>query len=484
MDFPDTMTLESLETRDERHQDRLRTWEEISDFRSGWPRLKNKLDYYLPQRPGEDPEIYRHRIRKPCYTPVMNTAIREFTGKLMSSAIHESGADGDFWDAWFEKTDGKSQDKNELLTDIFTCLLYYGEVYLGVENPRTFQGNMILPYVLLYEPWYCTYQADNWYLTKQVKITRTPFGRPESRVIWTYWMPGVTAQYEAQAELGINGEVHRVFNGNEWVTAIPKTPVRLARIFEHGAPRAAMVHLELPEELWTARQAYPKQWQHMIVENAWVDSGSTAGVVQRIYRPSPPAPMDDPRVSYSTPDYSQMVSGNHHILIGDDFKFSESPGGAIANLQGQLDKIELQIKHLASMGWQSVDGDIQNASGASKAVDMALLEDTMKTYGKKVLQIYQGVLGLVSELAGGQGEISVTGLDTYGVDSLQEILEESETVFKYLEYLPETAVRLWVSRLSGLLAGSVSFEDRQKIQDELKALELRQHRVNPGEQNG
>lgn len=483
--LPEKLTLKDLERSHPVRTAYLDTFVTISDLREGYTALKRKVTKYLPIRPGEDQDIYRLRIKKFTYTPVMTTAIREFVAKLVSSSLHISGATGSFWGEFRTSLDGAGQDELDLLTEVFTTLLYYGKCYLAVDStvpatlPRSLaEDTQVKPFLRVYSPLDVLNEGKDWYLTRTVTYNNSPTEDATAISRWTYFTPEEIAVYETEVQLGYGevGEtlVARAKSGGRWyqVATRSATVEKHPDSVVHNLGECPMVCLELPSELWVAHTVMSKQLQYIRIESSWDNAGDIAGTVQRVFTPTPPSPVDDPSKLYVEPDYSQLQSSNAHILIGNKFAFVESTGGAITNLTSQLETIKTQINDLVSMGYKtsSDSGRANNQSGVSKQTDMTLLEDSMRSFGKKVANLYERALKLVSRWAGLNEDISVQGLDTYSVNSLEEVVTTTVSLQPLLPQLPPTVAKLWFAKLSSLMTGTVSQEDQAKIEEELEEI--------------
>lgn len=458
----DKVPLKSLEAQHPDYKLNREVWETIADLREGGARLLAKAAKYIPKRPGEEPDIYQLRLAKFSYTPVMAKAIREFTAKLSSSPVHVTGIAGGFWDAFFEAIDGRAQDEPEFLNRLFSSLLYFGKVYLVADRPALGVTPRSLaedpenskPYLLQYEPLTVTNWGEGWVMSRQTLVRSVPLGEPLTVFRWTFYDSEHINVYEAELKPGRS----------------QPTKVDKVKTVAHSLGKLPVITLELPSEQWVGNQVYLKQLQHTRVESSWTDAGTIAGTVQRVFTPSPPKPADDPRVAYNPPDYSEMNFGSAHVLVGSSFEFVESSGQAIAALTAQLDKIEQQIRDLVSMGY--LEHSRASQSGKAKEVDMSILTDSMRSYGRKVAQGYQDGLQLVSLAARLDDKPNVTGLDTYGVSTLADSIDLTVKMLPFIAQLPATAIKLWLGKLTELLTGTVTPEVMAEIQKELDSISI------------
>jgi hypothetical protein len=480
---PATLTeLEAISPEWWRHH---QEWTTLEDLRAGYEVIKRKVTQYIHRRPAEDDETYKLRTQNLSYTPVMAQTIREFAAKLSSAPVIVTGlelGDDGFWARWFESIDGKNQDETELLNDIFTDALWYGAVYVAVDlpplliTPRSAAEDPTgrMPFVRVFKPHMVRQRGPNWYQTRQVITKQEPLELPRQVVQWTYWTPTETTLYELEVEVDTAGNVLRAKtpSSDGWVPYNGKMVIFPTKVIPNPLGRPLMLALELPLEMWVGLQTYPKQLEHLIVENSWLDAGSVAGTIQRVFKPTPPKPMDDVRVAYQDPDLHGLKSDNQHILIGDGFQFNESSGAAISALTLQLETIERQIRSLASMGFASVQRGAREQSGASKQVDMDLLTTSMKAYGKKILQLYQDILTLTSALAGRNETPEVTGLDAYGTANITEMLDQTVKLMGLIDFMPSTALKLWIAKLVEALLGNLNVADQSLVYGELEAIDV------------
>lgn len=475
MFLPDAVLVSKLETQHSEYKYYKPIWQTIADLREGATAIAKKASYYLPKRPGEQEDVYQLRLAKISYTPVMATAIRELTAKLAGAPIHVDG--GDWLQQFRDSTDGKGRDESELLNVIFSALLYFGRVFVAVDRPKLGmsprsafeeQGLQTLPYVSVYEPLDVINWGKDWYITRQIITANQPLQDPITLARWTVWDKEAITIYESPVSLHLNdGRITDIQLNNVWLSVnTNRALVPAVSRFEHNLGECPLVSLSLPNEMWTGNNVYLKQLQHFRIESSWTDAGVMAGTIQRVFTPMPAPPADDPRVVYEQPDYSAVKADNAHVLVGAGFQFVESSGSAIASLTSQLETIEAQIKAIVSMSYGSTTSALQQ-SGASKQMDMAQLTESMKAYGLKVAQFYQDILQLVARMVSKPDNISVFGLDVYGSETIQDMLEQSGLIETVAERIPTTALKLWYGKITNLMAGSRSSEVDKRITDEL-----------------
>lgn len=468
-------------------------WRTIRDLKEGVIAITKNLTKYLPKRPDEDDELYRLRLNKFSYTPVMGDAVAKYAAKLAGSPVHLSNADDPFWQEFRSNNnnpDAAPRKESKLLNELFTSMLYYARVWvvgdrpdLGVQ-PRSLYESMGLnnrPFVQLYEPLEVPYWGTDWAIVKHYYPLVAPFQAPKTICRWCYHNTTTVVPYEAEVKLKtvVDSEgnkyntLDRVLIGDRWLpwddaeAVLEPVP---NKTWQHNLGVRLVTTMELPSESWVCKNVFNKQIQHLRIENAWTDAGYLSGTVQRIFTPPDASPMDDPRVVYEQPNYAQELSraGNTHILIGKGYSFVESTGSALGNLQGQLEKIESQIKQLVSLHFASVATSALSQSGASKAVDMSLLEDSMKDYGQQVLSLYNSILKIIARMVG-LPEPTAVGLSNYSVNNTDDLISQLMGV-EELPTVPMTAKKIAYGKLAQLLVGTASPEDEEKIKKELEEM--------------
>lgn len=393
--YPPRLKLSVLESQKTDYIELLPTLNTISDLVKGGNILYKKRREYLKRRPGEEAELYNLRLEKFTYTPVLGNAIRETVSRMATSTLHVSGLPGNdsFWKAFREATDGDKRNEFDLLLKIFRELLQYKSVFVFVDKPsspvrpRNRREELALglnPYVVLYRPQEVTnWQPGKWVKIRQIEEVADPFGQNQTIATWTFIDDQSVARYSSPVKLAADGSIKEVLQPpnaeNEPTVPLDGEPV------VHGYGRLPVIRYELPDELWTANQAYLKALQHLNIENAWTDTAMMAGYVQRLFQPLDPVPDGDIHTTYEDDERSSIVSDNAHILVGKQFKFNEIQGSCLETLSEHvLKEIVQQIRGIISLGGLSGTKGALEQSGLSKSFDYAQFNDSLKGYGKSV----------------------------------------------------------------------------------------------------
>lgn len=488
MDFPAVLSLKVLEQMHPAYSAIAPTLVRIDDLAAGGWQLERKKALYLPPRPGEEKELYKLRLEKFTYTNTLGGAIAQQANKMSSGTLTISGIEPhqDFWNEWREATNRKGRSEKDLLADAFRAALKFQRCFLHVEKPyseyepQTRQQEELLglrPYVCLYTPmevvdWEERETGLEWLKVRQLRIRSRPFGRPLNVATWTYITPEYTAKYEAFVKLGKKGAIAEIVNEQgDSVDSGEDAKVSLQRLVAHGVGQLPVVKLELPEDLWVTNQAYLKALEHLRLENSRSDTAEMVGYVQRTFRPhvTPDTDLDHTFVDAD----DDLKSGNQYIIKGD-FGFSEATGSSVVTVSALLQEIRDTIQDMIGLARASATRGAIEQSGLSKKMDFVIQELVLKAYGVLVCDRYQDLLQLVGRMAGFSDEevasISVSGLDSFDVDSLDTMLAIAVEMQPVLYLIPATVLRMFVEQLSGLLVRNTSPEQQEQIKSELEAL--------------
>ena len=509
MPYPELVKFDDLVKRNPAYDVLSPVWMKIRDLVSGGWRMESKKRQYLEQRPLEDSTLYEHRLKKFVYTPILGDALSKYTTKLMSAPIHVEGAEGDTWKSFFSATDGSHRKEQELLSEMFFSLVQYG--VLWVRTGRTGDINTTgmsrleeerlgsVPRVDVLSPldvvdWSTEGTNVDFIKTLDVKtISSSPFTPKRNIATWVVIDSQVVATYKAYVTLDEDGYVTGLDSAAAEDGEI--LDPRLVGSFENGTAKVALfeekqhggdgipiVFYQLSPELWTCNQAYLKSLQHLQIENTWTDSATLAGMIQRIFTPAKDdvTPDDDPAFSYADGGDSlnkkeaiDLKVGNPYVLIGDRFEFVEADGSSLKTIaESVLDRIEAQIKGLIYAASSNNVGGSTNRgqdhqSGVAKAIDMSELDMKMKRYGAILVQVYQETLRKVAPILGTTPDnVLVSGLSSFDLDVLGNLLEDTTTIATIEDKLSPTALRLWYSRISEAMHPTATPQDLETIRNE------------------
>ncbi|HEY9699083.1 MAG TPA: hypothetical protein V6D10_17615 [Trichocoleus sp.] len=493
MQYPSSLTLAQLESTHPEYQDLAPALQEISLLTAGGYRLKNQIQQFLPQRPGEESSLYESRLQKYTYNNILSSAINSQVSKLSNGALNVSGLDSepDFWTKWREKTDlaGKRAEK-ELIAEIFREILKFKKVYLHIDKPEApvKPKNKAQEKLLGLRPYLVFYNASQvinwsedgagkpqWIKVRQLsQDTSNPFAQPLTRCTWTYIDQETIARYAAYVKLDKAGKVAAIVDvqgeeiaGGEEVKVPLATPP-----ISHNLGQIPVIKVELPSDLWVCDQAASKALQHLRTDCHKYDL-ETFLYVQRQWKPQL-TPDQDLHNSYTDSADEPLPTGLQYVLQNGDFDWKEAEGKILPQLAASLQQIEDQVRSLISQG--GLSGSSKGAveqSGLSKAFDFQEQNEILKSYGVILTQAYQQVLQLVAQSQGLPHEsISCSGLDSFDLDNLDSMLEQvsklaATDLSSLKEKLPPTLFKLLYQKLCSLLVGNLSAEQQDAIEQEI-----------------
>ncbi|ALF55630.1 hypothetical protein ACX27_26760 [Nostoc piscinale CENA21] len=484
MPYPASLTLKQLESCHDEYLYSADTLRRIDLLTAGGHKLEKNIEEFLPQRPGEDNEVYEARRRKYNYLNILGSAINQQVAKLSSAALSVSGIGNEpLWEQFREDTDLAGRSERELLSHIFAELLKFRKVYLHVDKPRALVAPLnraqeaalgLRPYAIAYSP----FQVTNWHeesgKLQWIKIRQIvtsqpdPTQEPQTIAKWTFIDNTSIATYAAPVKLR-NGRIEEI-NGKG---AADETPLPLQSEILHGLGEIPVIKIELPDSLWVADQAYPKALEHLKTEHTRHDM-LTLAYFQRTYK-KVRVPDDDLEETYS--EVEPIKTGLQHVLELDDFKWNEPTGTIIEHINNTLQSIKDEVRDLISLGGGSTTTEAVRQSGESKVMDFVKQEAILRQYGNIICQAYQSLLQLVAKSAGlsNPEQISVTGLQSFDNDTLESLISKvtnlSTIDFTTLAAnLPPTAYKLIYSQLVSLLVGNLSAEQQQAIAAEIDSI--------------
>jgi hypothetical protein len=492
-DYPQIATLKQLEAKNPDYIALAPLYQTIDDLVLGGNVMDAKKEQYLLKRPGEDAELYRLRISKFVYTNILGDCLRELTDKVSGAELHVDGISGDdtpeatakFWSTWRDHTDGYNRKERGLLNQLFLTLLKFKTAYCLIDKPAAplepvnrlqEEALGLTPYAALISPleiydWQLDGDRLQWAKIRQVTTDYQPLGDRVTRITWTFIDSTQIVKYSARVELGRDGSIKKLIdnaarNGQE-------DAVALTSRVSHGRKKIPLIRCELPDNKWASKDAYLKALQYLQIENGWTDTASIAGYVQRLFKPQV-KPDDDISATYTDDDeyVSQIKSSNAHILIGDDFRFVEIAGSSLKTIRDSvLEPIKGEIKAIISLGNVSAAKGVMEQSGTSKSFDYAQFNDALRAYGEILVNYYQDILRAVAEAAGYDSEtISVSGLDTFDLDTLDTLLAQTKELINYEDRIPATAMKLWMGKIVAQMHRSASAKQQEEMGKELEDL--------------
>jgi hypothetical protein len=480
MDYPASLSLERLEAQHPEYKRLAPTYQKIADLVEGGATIAARKTEYIPKRPGEEDPLYQIRIKRFTYTNILGQAIAAQVSKLSSGAVSIEGATDSFWEDFRAGNDIKrKRTEQQLLESVFRGLLTFGKVWLQVEKPKAIalplnklqEEQMGLnPYICQHCPRVVTDWGESdgqlqWVKLRQITEVAEPTKERQSIAAWTFIDDQKIVTYSAEVKF-IGGEIREVKSGGEWKST-GKTEIPSDTPTLHGFRAIPIQKIEVPGDLWAGNSAYLIAMQALDLENSRYDSGIMT-YVQRTWQPvaSPDSDLDASYVDDTAP----LKSGNQYLLKVGGFQFNEAGGSAIASIGAFIEELHDRIYSIFGQNSGSATKGAVQQSGASKKMDFVAQEVLLRAFGTIIIDAYEDVLRLVAIAAGKAERPSVSGLDSFDVDSLEAVFAIAVELKSIAPLLPPTAVKLFAKQLSGLLLKRTSSEQQAEIDAEIDAM--------------
>lgn len=481
MDFPEQIELKDLLTCHPDYQGEAQLYERIEDLCVGGWRLEKKKRQYLPQRPGEDDKLYNTRIKRFTYTNVLGESLSKQVAKLASGSIDVDDADSPDW-AQFRQGNDRLGRRSEmaLLQEIFRSILKFGGCYLHIEKSATDSEpqNRLQEQLLGSKTYVCLYQRSevtnwgeddgdlDWIKIQQIKTETDPFGKTKHEACWTFITQDSIACYEAYVKMR-DGVIIGLDRGDEQLSSEPEF-VPLDKIVPHGFGRIPVVEVDAAIDMWVCYGSYLIAQQALDLENSRYDVGAMS-YIQRTYKPIMRPDMDlDETFTEDEP-----ISSNAHIIKADTFQFNEAGGATIEKLGDYVGQLHDQIQQAFGQFGASSNQSPQRQSGLSKQMDYVIQEIILISYGALLVDTYSRVLELVAIALGTPSQVpSVSGFDSFDIDSLETLVAIAKDLGSIHKYLPPTAIKLFAKQLAGLLTRRVTGRQQTEIDREIEEMFL------------
>ncbi|MBD2168053.1 hypothetical protein H6G04_27080 [Calothrix membranacea FACHB-236] len=488
MNYPLFLDLKVLQTEHPDFTEWKPAFQEIDLLSAGGYRLKNQIQQFLPRRAGESEEIYEIRLKKFTYSNILGSAVNKQLSKFANSSLSISGIESNqsFWEEFRDDTDLAGRSEKDLLSTIFRECLKFGKCYLHVDKPATdvkpvnrAQEQLlgIRPYITIYS----AQQVINWSESRGdldwIKVfqlindTTNPLIPPQVRAVWTFIDREYVAKYSALVELDSRGAIKNIINA-DGSKSITEAEIPLVSLIQHGLGTIPVIKAEVPSDLWAGDQATSKALEHLRIDCSKYDM-LTLAYFQRTFK-RVQTPDGDINNTYEG-DGDEIPTGLQHVLELEKFEWSEPTGTIINQMRESLTQIENQVKDLIAIGGVSSEQSAVQQSGVSKKMDFYDQEAILRAYGAIICDVYQDTLQLVARSQGLNDQISVSGLDRFDLDNLDDVLVNVKAIslidFNALRsQLPPSAFNLVYRKVINLLLGNLSPEQQSVIEQEIESI--------------
>lgn len=480
----ESRTFAQLQAASDDYQEKLSFYHDINLLYRGGKYIEAEKERFLTKRLDEDFEMYRLRLSRFTYTNVLAEILTKLLGRFSTGDIVVNNINAVFSDSWnyFREQCDRTNDEKVFLSDLLKHLLLYQNAYIQVDKPSSsvdvinrYQEKELgldKPFLVLYKPEeLLSCQTGVWYKFLILEEIANPFGESFTKATWRLIDSTNVIEYSAVVGLK-DGKIKYLVDlpSGERRPIAPDTLIPLTKVVPHGFSKVPVVCVKIPFEKYAAGQAYLKIKQYINVENGVTDTSLSSGYVQRVLTPY--AEKED---DYSIVSEEDVKSDNQHIIKASSFKFEEIQGSSIEINLKLLDKIENQIQRLVCISPGETSKEALTRAAASKKMDVADLELCLISYGSLITAIYQDILQLVAEGIGdleAVEDISVSGLDSFDLDSTEENIGLAEKIESIKGNLAPTALRMFYGRISESLNKNLSVQEKDVIKGEMESLDF------------
>ncbi len=480
-----TRTIKQLQAASDGYKEEKEFYHAIDTLYKGGRYIESEKRKFLVKRLDEDQELYKLRLERFVYTNVLSEILTKILGRFSTGNVFINNITESFSESWSyfrENVDQDHQDERNFLIDLLKHLILYQSACIQVDKPavsfevvnraQELELGLDRPFLVLYKPGeLLSYSKGQWYKFLVLETVADPFGDSLTLATWRFIDEVNVIEYSAFVELK-DGQIKYLVDPQtrDRKPILDDTEIPLTKQVPHGFSKTPVAHVKIPDDKYAAGQAYLKLLQYINVENGVTDTSLSSGYVQRVI-----TPVQEKEDDYSVINEDELKSDNQHIIKAQAFKFEEIQGTSIEINLKLLDKIEQQIHQLVCIAPGDTTREALTRAAASKKMDVADLELCLMSYGSIITSIYQDLLQLVAEAIGdvkAADVISVTGLDSFDLDSLEDDIAIANEIASIKSNLSPTALRMFYGRISEGLNKNLSAAEKQIIRDEMESLEI------------
>lgn len=461
------MLLQLLDTqRPDRDHD------ELADHHAlykGGDCFRHRLSRFLPKRPAEADEVYKHRVQIAHYLNYCGPIVNFFMATLFSDELElvaEPKAPDWYATEFATNCDGLGMDLHVMLRDRFTRAAVQRRSWVLVDFPsdggvapvdraeweaRKLGDAYLCP---LDECEVLDWEVDDrgeleWAIVHSVdKRRRDPAaGRSTVTERWTIWRRDTWERYALTYKEGERPPAEK--------TDVPLEAA--GPVATQG--RVPLARIELPEALYVMGLLASPQIEQMRARNALSFALQRTCYATRILH------LEEDR------DLGAQGSG-YGIKLGVDEKVSwdAPPGDAFAPVAEYSAQLKDEIYRVAQQMALGVENNAAavGRSGDSKAQDHAATVVVVKAFAREVREAAKRILDLVALGRGDQLTWSIGGMDAYAGEDLATAAEAAVTV-ETLNIPSVTFRREMAKRVALVALPDATPEQRDKITKEIDA---------------
>lgn len=484
------------QTHHEYNHDKL---ERLEALYQGGDELLENISLFIPQKPGEHPQVYADRCSHASYINYMAEIIDYYASNLFSkplavipaadatdpSTLGQSVDDNDFYQQFSADANLAGDSFSTMLKMILTDTLTYGYGYVGVDFPLLEQ----MPSNLAEEEemgasrayLYCVdvesvinWEMDDFGKFKWVVLKKCycpqegPFTQVDKKIhqfkVWTMengfakWQ-----QFEIETKLNRepkpSDEVPLVAEGTTSFHEIPILCLEVEKglwignkignlVADHFKLRTSLLHAQ-------ARSLYAMPYYKQGAE--FDGSGALSHINEDVHRGNKGA---------------RAFASKGFAILGpnDEVGFMEPEGKAYELINKEINELSDEIHRVVHQMANSIKSQTQalSRSAASKDLDNRATEIILQEYGNTVREFAKQVYICISEARNENIVWTPVGLSNYQVVDKEMLIKEAMALQGAIDIPSDTFKKAYYTRLANSLVPNVPPETQLTIQQEIE----------------
>lgn len=397
------MDTHDLNIKHPEYERRSHVWDEVYYFNAPHEAMQNR-ERWIKKRPFEDEELYRDRLNRFAYTPVLSDAIWDLL-KLMATGNIDTNPD-------------LPQSKN-LWLRMARSMMVYGVLWTSLVGDDAVVMN---PTSILNWGYGSDGELD-FVVVRTYSESTQLFEKPKRLTHWDVIERSRIRRWTAE--------------DNHSPELVSDSTNEVGRVFFQMST--------VPNEYWVAALCMIKQIQYVVVESCGYDA-ATLMYIQRTFKPiqTPDGDLDNTYLGDGEPD----IETDNRTVVKGDFAFVEPSGSSIVQTREYQSNLERQIKDIVSRGTFNVSQNA-NQSAQSKSFDYANVSNHVLRYASLVNETFTQHL---SSLYGIPYEM--TGMQDFQINRLQSVIDVSTNLMPLAEQIPEESLSRWFQYVGSVLDNS------------------------------
>lgn len=473
--------------------------ERLESLYRGGDYLMSHLDLFMPQKPGEHPQVYADRLSHASYINYMAEIIDYYASNLFSkplaiipsadaddpTTIGNKMDDNDFYQQFSADANLAGDSFSAIMKAVLTDTLTYGYGYVGIDFPLVNE----LPTNLQEEEeigasraylfcvdvesvinWECDdFGKFKWVVLKKCFVPQEgPFSQVDKKIhqfkVWTLENGFAKWQiYEFQTKLNRDPRPQdEAILVGEGITSFHEIPILCLEVEDGlwiGNKIGHLVadHLKLRTSLLhaQARSLYAMPYYKQGAE--FPSDGSLSEVGQDVHRASKAA---------------RAFSNKGFAVLGpeDEVGFMEPEGKSYELINKELSELADEIHRVVHQMANTIKAQTQalSRSAASKDLDNRATEIILQEYGNVVREFAKQVYICISEARNEDIAWTPVGLSNYQIIDKEMMLKEAMALNGAVDIPSDTFKKAYYTRLATAIIPNVEPTTQLTIQKEIE----------------